>query len=179
MPLFCTVRQRTHDHDISQPWVVSTAKRNTSMGYYDLCMSRSICDWQGSDFVLPHPQLHEFKVPPTGPPLRAVLASDGLWDVCTYEQAARIVSSCRSAMDAAQGLVAHALKEYIEVQGRTQAGDDTTVLVVELSPQGASAGRAQAVGLGSLFGCAPCGRFPLLRRRTTTKAEPTKLFDSL
>lgn len=147
------VRQRTADHDESQPWVVSTAKRNTSMGYYDLCMSRSIGDWHGSDLVLPHPELHAFSIP-HGAHHRVVIASDGLWDVCTFEQAARLVSRARTARSAAEKLVQHALKEYLQAQGLERAADDTTVVVVELGARRryANLGRKALLGLNYL-GC--------------------------
>ena len=50
-------------------------------------MTRSIGDWCGPDAVLPHPELEQFEVQGHA---RAVIASDGLWDVCSRAEAARI-----------------------------------------------------------------------------------------
>ena len=76
--------------------MVSTAQKRSEPGYSDLQMTRSMCDWRASDMVLPNPQFHTFKVKP-GQIYRVCLASDGLWDVCSFEECARREEKCRTA----------------------------------------------------------------------------------
>ena len=90
-------------------------------------------DWKGSDLVLPHPELKRFEVG-AGTHARAVLASDGLWDVCSHAKAARIVRASETPQAAARELLALAERVYLEKRGKKHMGDDTTVLCVDLNP---------------------------------------------
>ena len=95
--------------------------------------------------MTPHPELLRFEVPPGGFE-RVVLASDGLWDFCTAQQAARVARGARSAQAAAHLLaelawnVSHAKLDRLK--------DDTTVLVVDLdlSPPGEKSEKGGADG---------------------------------
>jgi serine/threonine protein phosphatase PrpC len=128
-------RQRSKDHDVNEVWVVATAESHSHAGYNDLQMTRSLCDWRASDMVLPHPELHRFEVP-AGCHHRIILASDGLWDVCTPEQAAEVLHACADPLSAAKKLLEIAEFEYIENRGHEMMDDDTTVLVVDVNATG-------------------------------------------
>ena len=91
--------------------------------------------------MLPHPQVHQFGVAP-GEVHRVVLASDGLWDVCTPELAAEIACQSPTCEEAAVRLLGIAEEEYLDNRGHEKMDDDTTVLVVEMSPSGARHGGA-------------------------------------
>jgi serine/threonine protein phosphatase PrpC len=113
--------------------VVATHQDPYSSHYRDLQMTRSICDWTKSSWVLPQPQLLRFDVP-AGKHMRAVLASDGLWDVCTVERAAEVVRAARTIDEAAAALLAIAKEEYLGNRALPNMGDDTMVMVLELNP---------------------------------------------
>ena len=66
--------------------MVATAEARSAPGYSDLQMTRSMCDWRASDMVLPDPEFYSFTVKP-GEIYRVCVASDGLWDICTFAQA--------------------------------------------------------------------------------------------
>ena len=85
--------------------------------------------------MLPHPQVSRFTVA-HDESRRVVIASDGLWDVISYEHAAAITRESESAQAAADALLAVAQREYHEVRGLEKMGDDTTVVVVDLNPAG-------------------------------------------
>lgn len=139
------VRQRDIDHDANQVWVVSTAESRADPGYSDLQMTRSVCDWRASDMVLPNPECYSFNVP-AGQVWRVCLASDGLWDVCSFENAAETMKKHASVDKCAKDLLRIAEKEYLEVRGHEKMDDDTTVLVIELNPSGIKSPIASAAG---------------------------------
>jgi len=139
------VRQRDKDHDVNQVWVVSTAEKRSDPGYSDLQMTRSICDWRASDLVLPHPQIHTFEVP-ADEVYRVCVASDGLWDICSFDKAAETMKKAANCEKAAKTLLGFAEKEYIEVRGHEKMDDDTTILVVELNPSGIKVGGGDGGG---------------------------------
>ena len=95
--------------------------------------TRSVGDWRASDLVLPEPQVSRFTVP-AGGIYRVCLASDGLWDCCRFEQCAVELRRARSVASASQALLAIAEREYLEVRGHDLMDDDTTAIVLELSP---------------------------------------------
>ena len=82
--------------------------------------------------VLPHPSVQPFEVV-AGQWTRVLLASDGLWDVCSHELAVRVARESAGAQEAADQLLELARREY-EERGRKGVGDDTTILVVDLNP---------------------------------------------
>ena len=129
------MRQRDIEHDQNQVWVVATADARSHPGYSDLQMTRSMCDWRASDLVLPEPQIHTFEVPATGRH-RICLASDGLWDVCSFKDAAEIMYNASTCKVAANRLLRVAAEEYLENRGHEFMDDDTTVMVIELNPSG-------------------------------------------
>ena len=85
--------------------------------------------------VLPHPQLHSFEVAPSEH-VRVILASDGLWDVCSVDDAARVARQSATAQEAVNTLVEWAEHQYLEVRRKKRVGDDTTILVVDVNPCG-------------------------------------------
>jgi hypothetical protein len=141
--LNAVVSRRPRQKDENEPWNVATHEDPYSSHYRDLLMTRSICDWTKSAWVLPQPDVLEFTVP-MGKHVRAVLASDGLWDICTHEQAAEIVRRSSTVQLAAEALLDVAKSVYIGERGLEKMGDDTTVMVVDLAPQKARVGGASA-----------------------------------
>jgi len=127
------VRQRDPEHDPNQVWVVATAATRADPGYNDVQMTRSIGDWRAADMVLPHPQVHTFEIP-EGSVYRVCLASDGLWDICSFDRACGILAGNKTVGGAAKELLGLAEKEYLKVRGHEMMDDDTTVLVIELNP---------------------------------------------
>jgi len=127
------VMQRPEKKDANRPWVVATCEDPYSSHYRDLQMTRSIGDWTKSVWVLPQPQLHRFEVP-LGKHMRVILASDGLWDIVSPEQAAQITRAARTPQQACDELVEICRVEYIQARGLDKMGDDTTVMVVDLNP---------------------------------------------
>ena len=129
--------RRPRAKDENQPMVVATHEDPYSSHYRDLLMTRSICDWTKSAWVLPHPEVVEFHVP-AGKHVRAVLASDGLWDVCDPDEAAEVLRAHATPQQAADALLAIAKRVYCGERGLEKMGDDTTVMVVDLLPGGPS-----------------------------------------
>jgi serine/threonine protein phosphatase PrpC len=131
----CFVRQRDKDHDVNQVWVVATAEQRSDPGYSDLQMTRSMVDWRASDMVLPNPQIHTFHVP-KDKIFRVVLASDGLWDICTFSQAAKHLKTLPTVQKAAEKMLKMAKDEYLGNRGHDMMDDDTTIICLELNPSG-------------------------------------------
>ena len=66
---------------------------------------------------------------------RVILASDGLWDVCSHQTAAKVArSSHETPQEAADALLAIAKRAYIKERGLEREGDDASVVVVDLNP---------------------------------------------
>ena len=85
--------------------------------------------------VLPNPQVHSFEVP-AGAVYRVCVASDGLWDVCSFAHSAEVMRNCASVDKASKELLKIAEREYLEERGHDTMDDDTTVLVIELNLSG-------------------------------------------
>lgn len=143
------VRQRSPTHDVNQVWVVATAEDRADPSYSDLQMTRSMGDWKASDLVLPEPQIHTFEVPADGI-YRLVLASDGLWDVCSFEAACVHMKKASTVESCAKALLKIAEREYLDVRGHDMMDDDTTVLVIELNPAGVNYSAPQGAGCCTL-----------------------------
>ena len=141
------LQRRPHAKDENEPMVVATHEDPYSSHYRDLLMTRSICDWTKSCWVLPHPETLEFTVA-ASKRVRVVLASDGLWDICTAERAAEIVYAAETPQMAAEALLAVAKAVYQGERGLEKMGDDTTVMVVELNPSGGVGPPAKSKGGG-------------------------------
>jgi len=125
-------QRRSKANGESRTRVISTAREFANPEYNDLQMTRSIGDWRASDFVLPHPQIQSFRME-EGKHYRVLLASDGLWDVVSSAEACRLLCAAHDVDGAAVSLLQAAEKEYLEVRRRTEMGDDTTVMVVDLN----------------------------------------------
>ncbi len=121
--------------------MVATKQHRSDPGYSDIQMTRSMCDWRASDLVLPNPQIRTFSVP-AGARHRICLASDGLWDICSFDAAAKVMATASTCKAAANKLLGMACKEYLEVREHDTMDDDTTILVVELNPSGIAPPRA-------------------------------------
>jgi len=137
------VYRRPKKKDENEPLVVATHEDPYSSHYRDLLMTRSICDWTKSSWVLPQPELLAFSVP-AGTHIRVILASDGLWDVIAHDQAAAITRAAQTVEQAANNLLAHARSVY-DARGADKFGDDTTVMVVDLNPSALNVGSADGV----------------------------------
>lgn len=93
-----------------------------------LCLSRAIGDPDVGDCILPHPFYKHVRVP--GRPARVLLATDGVWDAVTNQIA---VTSLRDLNTEA------ACTELVDLAiSRRGLRDDTTVIVVDLTPSGES-----------------------------------------
>lgn len=129
----CFIHKRAVEKDRNEPLVVATDDDPFSPHHKDLMMSRSICDWTKCAWVLPHPQLLDFTVA-AGEHKRVILASDGLWDVISPEDAVIIARDSPSVDAAAELLMRRAKDEYLTKRGLAKMGDDTTVMVIDLNP---------------------------------------------
>ena len=108
-------------------------------------VTRAIGDWDGSRALVPHPEFLRFSVPPNGC-MRAVLASDGLWDFVSTAEAARLLCSERTAQACADRLIELAVNR--SKRRFNDLKDDVTVVVVELNPSGAPPPLTRARGGG-------------------------------
>ncbi|CAM8936792.1 unnamed protein product [Rhodiola kirilowii] len=89
-----------------------------------LCLSRSIGDTDVGEFIVPIPHVKQVKLPSAGG--RLIIASDGIWDALSSEEAAK---ACRGLpAEIAAKLV---VKEALRSRGLK---DDTTCLVVDITP---------------------------------------------
>ena len=100
----------------------------------------------GSRALVPHPEILRFRVPADGCQ-RVVLASDGLWDFVTPDEACtKVLCRAKDAADAAYSLAS--LAQQRSNMRFNELKDDTTVLVVELNPSGAPPPLSAAAGTG-------------------------------
>lgn len=126
------------------PQVFATRADRSRGGYYDVQMARTICDWKGPDLVLPHPQIAPLPAMAADGFLRVVIASDGLWDECTFDECLDICRRSANAQATADTLLRHAVKDKVDLKlpegerNKENMHDDTTVLVVDLNPSGRS-----------------------------------------
>jgi len=145
------VVKRTKAKDPNMPLVVATQQARDVVGYRDVMMTRSICDWSKSVWVLPHPEVHTFELMP-GEHMRVVMASDGMWDIMgkngdstkKSKRASQIPPSVRAASimarineqngECSQRLLKRTIADYKANIGRI--GDDTTIMVVDLNLTG-------------------------------------------
>ena len=96
-------------------------------------VTRSIGDWDASRAMVPHPELQHFSVVgAAGEHQRVVIASDGVWDFVTCEEAGRKVRAAPSPQAAADALVSLATKR--SKARLNYLKDDTSCVVVDLNP---------------------------------------------
>ena len=88
-----------------------------------LAVTRALGDSYMKDLVTAHPYTTETVLIPDEDEF-LILACDGLWDVCTDQQAVELVREVYNPDEAARILVDHALREY--------STDNLTVMVVRL-----------------------------------------------
>ena len=99
---------------------------------YDLQMTRSIGDWFGPDVVLPHPECRCFTVTHSKW-VRLILASDGLWSVCSHARAITRARGCATAAEAASSLL-DLVESHFAAKGRRTFSDDVSIVVVDINP---------------------------------------------
>lgn len=90
-----------------------------------LAMSRTLGDAAAGAAVSPVPEVRRCVAPPQGG--RLIVGSDGLWDALPPKAAVQCARGAASALEAAQKLLAAAIK-------RDKLKDDVTVIVVDLAP---------------------------------------------
>ena len=83
--------------------------------------------------MIPHPELLRFEVRP-GDHMRAVMCSDGVWDLLTQEEVAAMARKSISAQAVADNIVATAVRRSKRKLNRLK--DDTTCVCVDLNPSG-------------------------------------------
>mmetsp|Transcript_30584 Transcript_30584/g.79406 ORF Transcript_30584/g.79406 Transcript_30584/m.79406 type:complete len:401 (+) Transcript_30584:74-1276(+) len=127
------VYRRPIEKDANEPLAIATTLDPYSSHHRDLQMSRSICDWTKTSWILPHPEIQRFSLSPSAC-TRIVLASDGLWDVTSHAHALQMVRAASSCTEAANALLAHAHHVYCDERQLDRPGDDTTVMVIEVNP---------------------------------------------
>jgi serine/threonine protein phosphatase PrpC len=89
-----------------------------------LCLSRSIGDMDVGEFIVPIPYVKQVKLSNAGG--RLIIASDGIWDALSSEEAAK---SCRGLP--AELAARQVVKEALRSRGLK---DDTTCIVVDVIP---------------------------------------------
>ncbi|XP_047320135.1 probable protein phosphatase 2C 15 [Impatiens glandulifera] len=89
-----------------------------------LCLSRSIGDMDVGEFIVPVPHVKQVKLSSVGG--RLIIASDGIWDALSSEEAAK---SCRGLP--AELAARQVVKETLRTRGLK---DDTTCIVVDIIP---------------------------------------------
>eukprot|EP00964_Phaeocystis_antarctica_P024845 scaffold13925_cov80-Phaeocystis_antarctica.AAC.1 len=108
-------------------------------GHVGLAMSRSLGDGLCKDYgCIPDPEIQHFslKLPPKAGPQGEevdsflIVASDGVWEFITSQEACEIVSKCESASDAVENLVNEACARWRQFEGSYR--DDITAIIVYL-----------------------------------------------
>ncbi|KAL3510737.1 hypothetical protein ACH5RR_030138 [Cinchona calisaya] len=89
-----------------------------------LCLSRSIGDMDVGEFIVPIPFVKQVKLSSAGG--RLIIASDGIWDALSSDEAAK---SCRGLP--AELAARQVVKEALRTRGLK---DDTTCIVVDIIP---------------------------------------------
>lgn len=107
-----------------------------------LAVTRALGDAYMKDLVTGHPYTTETVLIP-GEDEFVILACDGLWDVCTDQQAVDLIRDVPNEKLASKILVDHALKEY--------STDNLTVMVVRLLGDDRSRRRKSAVLMQNVF----------------------------
>lgn len=91
-----------------------------------LAVTRSLGDTEFGDVVTAYPTVTDCLVGPSTE--FAVIASDGLWDVCTPAQAVRLVRGSHVPGEMAELLVEYAARQY---RKKGEKADDITVGVIQ------------------------------------------------
>ncbi|CAO2817824.1 unnamed protein product [Amaranthus hypochondriacus] len=87
-----------------------------------LCLSRSIGDRDVGEFIVPVPYVKQVRLSSSGG--RLIIASDGVWDILSFESAL----DCSRTMSA-DAAAAQIVKEAVQLKGLR---DDTTCIVVDI-----------------------------------------------
>lgn len=102
-------------------------------GAVSTCVTRSIGDWDGARAMVPQPEVLRFEVG-RDQHVRAIIASDGVWDFLSLEEAAALARKAPTAQVAAQRIADKARARSLS--RLNQLKDDTTCVVVDLNPSG-------------------------------------------
>mmetsp|Transcript_2948 Transcript_2948/g.8759 ORF Transcript_2948/g.8759 Transcript_2948/m.8759 type:complete len:420 (-) Transcript_2948:152-1411(-) len=151
--------RRTDPNDGTQrgPVVVGAnwhgRRPGTVVGGASTCVTRSIGDWDASRAVIPEPQTRSWPLEGAGDESKAddarfdrvILATDGLWDLVTFDAAEALVKIVDEPQQAADKLLRRAKAESAR-RGYQGLKDDTTILVIDLNPRG--------IALPARAGCA-------------------------
>ena len=101
------------------------------MNKVSTCITRSIGDWDGSRAMIPQPEIVSFEVGHSQH-LRAIVASDGVWDFLTLQAACKIARTAATPQAAATAIVDAAYWKSMAKFERLK--DDTTCVVIDLNP---------------------------------------------
>ena len=108
---------------------IQTTWQTRQFGKVTTLVSRSIGDWDAARTLIPQPEVTSFEVG-RGMCERVIIASDGLWDYCSFEKAVDIAYSSDSPQQAADRLVKQVVESVKPLK------DDLTVVVVDLNLTG-------------------------------------------
>lgn len=100
-------------------------------GKVSTCVTRSIGDWDGARAMIPQPEIATFRVG-EAEHVRVVIASDGVWDFMTPEEAAALARRAPTVKAAACAIADKAKLRSLNKLNALK--DDTTCLVVDLNP---------------------------------------------
>ena len=100
-------------------------------GKVSTCVTRSIGDWDGARAMIPQPEISRFAVGPEEH-VRVVIASDGVWDFLSPDEAAGLARRASTVNVAACAIADKARAR--SMQRLNALKDDTTCLVVDLNP---------------------------------------------
>eukprot|EP00928_Gymnodinium_smaydae_P074130 TRINITY_DN57197_c0_g1_i1.p1 TRINITY_DN57197_c0_g1~~TRINITY_DN57197_c0_g1_i1.p1 ORF type:complete len:553 (-),score=62.93 TRINITY_DN57197_c0_g1_i1:278-1936(-) len=146
-----------------------------SDGSGGLAISRSLGDFVFHPYISGQPEITERKLDPKDKLL--ILASDGVWDQITSEEAVKIASRHDDPNEAAREIVSVARKRWAEKTHGTWS-DDITAIVVQLeSPSASGEGGAAVAAAGRASSrpttpSAPPPGTPLLSHREHRRERP-------
>eukprot|EP00210_Caulerpa_lentillifera_P006802 g6501.t1 len=96
-----------------------------------IAISRSLGDFECCEHVIPNASVKQVIVPKAG--ARLIMATDGLWDYISGEQACELIRTTKASQASAQ-----LFQELKTATRNCRLMDDTTILVVDLLPKRAN-----------------------------------------
>ena len=96
-------RVSENDPSVHGPTVLAggSSHNGSKHGVVNVCVTRSIGDWDGARAMIPQPDVLTFEVQPSSH-MRVIICSDGVWDMMTLEEACKITRRASTAKAAAQ-----------------------------------------------------------------------------
>ena len=118
-------RVSENDPSVHGPTVLAggSSHNGSKHGVVNVCVTRSIGDWDGARAMIPQPDVLTFEVQPSSH-MRVIICSDGVWDMMTLEEACKITRRASTAKAAAQSIVEKAYNRGMAKFERLK--DDTT-----------------------------------------------------